>query len=237
MRGETPFDNTGDVNDDPAAFLKLPASDEGKLLTEQADQFSGSLVPFWMFAEVAVRQRKTSAWIADRTKIEGKIRRRAAAGLATLAANLVLLFGYAAHRLEAGGAAEERAIQQERAAVERRDTLEREIQDLRIDVRELRAAMRRMSGVDGLGPESSESPLDPDRISILSGALEIFASGLPKPPRRPRLCGQTCNSSIECSGGVTRACPFCNFGTCRSTRPEEPIPKDAGVDAPGGTQP
>lgn len=225
------------MNDDPAAYLKLPSSEEGKLLTEQADQFPGSLVPFWMFAEVAVRQRKASTWIADRAKIEGKIRRRAAAGLATLAANLVLLFGYAAHRLEAGGAAEERAIQQERAAVERRDALEREIQDLRIDVRELRAAMRRMSGADALGPESSETPLDPDRLSVLSGALEIFASGVPKPLPHPRLCGQTCNSSIECSGGVTRSCPFCNFGTCRSTRPEEPIPKDAGVDAPGGTQP
>ena len=33
-------------------------------------------------------------------------------------------------------------------------------------------------------------------------------------------CGSTCSSGIECSFGVLKPCPFCNFGSCKNTRPE-----------------
>jgi hypothetical protein len=33
-------------------------------------------------------------------------------------------------------------------------------------------------------------------------------------------CGATCSSGIECSFGVLKPCPFCNFGSCKNTRPE-----------------
>jgi len=36
---------------------------------------------------------------------------------------------------------------------------------------------------------------------------------------RPKVCGQVCNSNVEC-GGVVVTCKFCNFGTCKQTRPE-----------------
>lgn len=44
-------------------------------------------------------------------------------------------------------------------------------------------------------------------------------------------CGRICNSNVECNTDLIKSCPFCNFGTCKSTRPEAQI-IDAGVDAP-----
>lgn len=216
------------MNDDPAAFLKLPPSDEGKLLTEQADQHAGAATPFWMFAEVAVRQRKTSAWIAERSEVERKIRRRAAAGLAALAANLVLLFGYAAHRLEAGGAAEQRAIEQDRS-----------IQELKTDIRELRAELRRYVGADAPKIDGADDTgSEPDgKFTNLDRWGSVLASVLPgRLPSPQSSCGRICSSSIECTSLVP-SCKYCNFGECKATRPESPTPVDAGVDAPGGTQP
>lgn len=238
MRGGTGFDNTGIVStDDLIVSLRRDPTPEEHAIAEGVGLHDGAHVPFHMFVKAAMQSERNREWIGGVDDLMKKARHRALAALGALVLNLGAFGGFLLHRAAEDGAASERVVQFEQRAVERRDALEREIQDLRIDVRELRAAMRRMSGADALGPESSEAPMDPDRLSVLGGALEIFASGVPKPLPHPRLCGQTCNSSIECSGGVTRSCPFCNFGTCRSTRPEQPIPVDAGVDAPSGTQP
>jgi hypothetical protein len=42
-------------------------------------------------------------------------------------------------------------------------------------------------------------------------------------------CFSQCDSSIQC-GGIVQLCRFCNFGECKSTRPESRA-VDAGVDA------
>lgn len=234
------------MNDDPAAFLNLPPSDEGKLLAEQTDIGIGAPVPFWMFAEVAIRTRRLSASDAGRADLEKKIRRRAAAGLAALAANLVLLFGYAAHRLEASGAAEEhaaqveqrlgdRAVQQEQRSLERRDVIEREIEDLRRQLSEIRADLRRLSrGGDPKQIDGTDDLAEPDGrfANLLNDISSMLAGGRPVPPRPApdSTCGAICSSNVEC-GGLIQTCRFCNFGTCKSTRPESPV-RDAGVDAP-----
>ncbi len=209
------------MNGDPAVFLKSAPSDAGRLLTQQVDRHDGAHVPWWMFSEVAVRQRQLAMWIGAMEGLFKKVRRHAMAGLATLAINLVAIGGYALHRASESG-----------ASTERENSLQGEIANLRLDIRALWAAMRRMSGA---GPEHPESDIgyspDPDKLSDLAGGWSaILAAGLP-PPKPKSSCGATCNSSIECSFGVLKPCPFCNFGICKSTRPE--LPTDAGVvDAP-----
>jgi hypothetical protein len=52
-----------------------------------------------------------------------------------------------------------------------------------------------------------------------------------KPPPTPKgSCGASCNSNLECGQDILKTCPYCNFGTCRSVRPEAPT-VDAGTDA------
>lgn len=143
----------------PAVYLAKDPTPEGKLLTEQVDQHAGAHVPFWMFAELAVRQHRDAAWIGGMEDIRRRVRRNALAALGALAVNLAAIGGYAAHRIAAGATADERALQLERSAVERRDAVERELQDLRLDVRALWAALHRLSGIE---PPPSSDIDDPD---------------------------------------------------------------------------
>lgn len=48
---------------------------------------------------------------------------------------------------------------------------------------------------------------------------QAAAPAITPPPPAPRACFNICSSSIECSGIIQR-CPFCNFGSCKATRPE-----------------
>lgn len=185
LRGEIAFDNTGIVNkDDPASFLRSPPTPEEHALAEHVGLHDGASIPFHMFAKVAVRQGRQAEWIGEMEAMRKWVRRRATAALLALAGNLTLFGGYVLHRVREGGAAEERALNQERAAIERREAMEREINELRLDVRELRAAMRRL----GLGPDPAGSGTDidilmgrvPDKVSLLKGpSCTIFASSPP----------------------------------------------------------
>lgn len=241
LRRRTPVDNTKIVSADDliVSLLKDPTSEE-HAIAEGVGLHDGAHVPFRMFAKLAVTTRRHANWIGSMDGLMKKARRHALGALVALAVNLAAFGGFLLHRAREDGAAGERAVQVEQRNQERQHALEREIQDLRLDVRELRAAMRRMSGADPEHPSSDTNyEPDPDRLSAIGQWSSVLASGVPAPVAQPRSsCGATCSSSIECSFGVLKPCPFCNFGTCKSTRPEEPIPVDAGVDAPpGGAQP
>lgn len=70
-------------------------------------------------------------------------------------------------------------------------------------------------------------------------ALAIALIACSKTTIKPRSCGATCNSNIECSTGVLPTCKFCNFGSCSAVRPELPMPLDvdAGVDVAADADP
>lgn len=219
------------MSEDPAVFLKRPPSDQGKFLTEQAGQQAGAPVPFWMFAEVAVRQRGHSRWIDGIDGLVKKIRRHARAALGALAVNLLAIAGFALHQAWAAGAAEQRELQQ---AID--------IGELRLDIRELRAELRRLSGSDMPRMDGNDDTSgDPEgKFSNLNRWGAVLASGISRPTPTPdSSCGRICSTSIECSSLVP-SCKFCNFGECKATRPERiPIPVDAGVPdsgAPAGAQ-
>lgn len=48
-------------------------------------------------------------------------------------------------------------------------------------------------------------------------------------------CGVGCSSSAACGGGLD-SCRYCDKGVCTNILPAQPV-LDAGIDAPGGTQP
>ena len=234
-------------DNDPSVYLVREPSAAGLILIQQCNRHSGAETPFWMLAEVAVRQHQQASWIGDMDGLFRKIRRYSIAGIVALATNLAAIAGYAVHRIAATAAFEEHAANQERAFIEYRDSVRRELQDLKQDLRDMRRDLRRLSGADKLDPESihDEDVLNSDeKFTELGMWNEILADG--KPPGdssqviHPDTCFQTCSSSVEC-GGAAQLCKFCNFGECRSTRPENPTPAptpppDAGIDASTTTQ-
>lgn len=227
MRGSARFDNTGIVStDDLIVTLRKEPTPEEHAIAEGVGLHDGSHVPFHMFAKVAAAGHKNANWIGSMDGLMNKARRRALGALGALAFNLAALGGFLLHGAREEGAAGERAMQ-----------VEREIQDLRLDVRELRAAMRRMSGADSIGPGSSDETPNADKLSIVDGALQLLTTIVPSPGPQPRTCGDICNSNLQCASHFGRVCPFCSFGSCSATMPQDPIPVDAGIDAPGGTQP
>lgn len=238
------------VTDDNASvyLTQSEPSPRATILIKQVGQHAGREVPWWMFAELAVRLDDARAWITERSGLERKVRRYALAAILALAGNLVLLAGGVATHLKAQGAAEEREAQRDRSFLEYRDSVRRDMDRMEQDIRDLRRDLRRLSGADKLGPDGSEEtpPLDADKFSLLDGSSLLLAAGAlsststPAPIIRPRTCGDICSSSIECTSHFGRVCPFCSFGNCSATRPEEPppTPTDAGIDAaPGGTTP
>lgn len=145
-----------------AAYLAAKAPTlEVKLLAEQIGQPPDATVPFWMFAELATRQSRDAAWIANRTDVEGKIKRKAWASLLALAGNLVLVVTIIGHRIKETGAAEERAAQQERSTEireaqrahefnEYRESMRRDMDRMEQDIRDLRRDLRRLSNAGKL---------------------------------------------------------------------------------------
>ncbi len=209
-------------SDDPAVYLVLPPTPEEHILAEQVDLHGGAAVPFWMFSKVAHRLKRQAAWIGQMDGLFRRVRRYTIAGLTALAMNLTAVGGYALHRASQNGASEERAMNLERATQQQRDAVEREIQDLRLDIRELRAAMRKVTG---------EVPKDD-----ISYASAMPPSLTLRPEIEPAFsCADvSCFASIDCRDPFTN-CHYCYQGHCSSVLPAEPEPSpttDAGVDAP-----
>jgi hypothetical protein len=192
------------------SLKRLPTPEE-HAVAEGVSLHDGAGVPFHMFVKVAMWAHRHENWIAERDDLERKIKRRANAAIGLLATSILTVIGGVAHRLVEEGRDDERAIQAERAALERRDALEREIQDLRLDVRELRAAMRRMSGAD---PTTEDADRLHDKTAESEAAGGIFAAGIPFAPVVPRAtCGALCTSNAFCSQPPT-SCKYCNGGFC-----------------------
>lgn len=66
------------------------------------------------------------------------------------------------------------------------------------------------------------------RTAALLALLSCDPNPVVAPPALA--CGIQCSSNLECSHDLLGRCKYCNFGQCKSTRPEGPVP-DAGVDA------
>lgn len=133
-----------DPSNDPSVYLQRP-SHEGHVLGAQVGLHNGAAVPWWMVAEVALRLERAWTWITARTRIERALRRRAGAALATVAANIALIVGYAYHRAEESGAERERTSAQERASEEHRRGVRTELDRLERDIRELREKLLKMT--------------------------------------------------------------------------------------------
>lgn len=179
--------------DDLIVSLRKDASPEESALAEAVGRHDGDAVPFHMFAKIAVRAHRHGEWIGEVESTKKWFRRNSRMSIGFVIVNLFAGAGFLLHNASERGAAEEHALNfervtQERAASEarwaqeRREAMEREIQDLRSQLVEIRAAMRRMSG---LSPDPSGDmdmpwiPL-PDKVTSLRGpACTIFASPSP----------------------------------------------------------
>lgn len=200
-------------------FLKSPPSpsDRARTLTQQVDKHDGADVEWWRFAELAVRHHDNTTWIAERHKLEDKIKNRARWALGALIANLALVITTVGHFLVEEGRAEERDAQRDHQFLEYRDSQRREVDDLRQNIRDLRhELLRRLGDAD-----------KPDGSAMLGATTPFIPTG----------CGAFCTSQSDCSD-FTTSCRYCNNRACSDLLPAQPsdVP-DAGVDAPTGTKP
>lgn len=187
----------------PADYLAQDPTPGEQLLGRQADLHDGAAVPWWMFAKVTLRLYRIALWVAGADKMATRARRWLIAGVTMAVANLGGVAVYSVHRIQESAVAEERAavlrenVVQDRAEMLRRladiaAQMQRQIDELKLDVRELRRALHRLSGRDPLpdrapdrdpaGPDSSLW-FPPDKFSLLSdpaagGRLLIIPRGV-----------------------------------------------------------
>lgn len=171
----------------PADYLAQDPAPEEQLLGKQTDLHDGAAVPWWMFAKVALRVYRIALWVAGADKLATRARRWMIAGVTIACANLGGVAVYSVHRIQ------ESAVEAERAAVLRQtvaddrldmlrrldkmnELLQRQLDEIKIDVRELRLALHRLSGRDPLPgnrspdvhapvPDSSVWSM-PDKLSL-----------------------------------------------------------------------
>jgi hypothetical protein len=71
------------------------------------------------------------------------------------------------------------------------------------------------------------------RTLIISILISCTPRSAAPPPREtqvviPEGCGAQCDSDVQCGQDLLRTCRICNFGQCKSTRPDSQR-VDAGV--------
>lgn len=150
----------------PSVYLVGEPSREGHILTEQAGAHDGAPVPFWMFAEVALRLFGATSWIGRMDGAWKRVRRYVYLAAGFAAANIGIVGANLVHAHDGRVAAEERAAAGERAFDEYRRVTDDKIEQLRLDVRELRAMLRRIGGG---GPDVPTSDIwtAPDKLSLI----------------------------------------------------------------------
>lgn len=133
-----------------ACLTKNPTTEEATL-AEQCGLHTGTSVPFWMLARVALRGDETAAkanatgrWIATRRSFERRMRRLAAASA------LALLGSLGTWAVSALSRAHDAGIEQERVA-----QLSHRIDDLGRQIEAIQQVMLRKSGIDPLAPSGS----------------------------------------------------------------------------------
>jgi hypothetical protein len=182
-------DNTGSTDIDitpPADYLAQEPTPHERLLGKQADLHDGAAVPWWMFAKVVLRGHAIALWVARADTLSKRTRRWLIAGVTIALANLGGVALYSVHRIQESAVAEERSavlrqtVADDRAEMLRRiaemtGLLQHQIDELKLDVRELRRALHRLSGRDPLpgnrGPDNPDGVPDsrlwtvPDKLS------------------------------------------------------------------------
>jgi hypothetical protein len=158
----------------PIVYLSQPPSAAEHALAGAVDRHDGDQVPFWMLAKVAERLHLVAAWANRFDMFFRRGRRWAVAGISAALLNLGLVGHFVLTKAEDVGAAGEREAAQRRDADIYRAATEEKITELRLDIRELRAALRKMSGLDPMTPRGSTYPPDssipvppPDKITLL----------------------------------------------------------------------
>lgn len=156
----------------PADYLAQPPTAEEHLLGRQTDLHS-ALVPWWMFAKVALRLHAIVLWVARADGLATRTRRWLIAGVTIAAANLGGVAVYTVHRIEESARADERAgalqkrVDDDRAEIlmrlsEVNGALQRQLDEMRYDIRELRRALQRLSGRDPLPDKRRPDPVEPE---------------------------------------------------------------------------
>lgn len=143
----------------PVVYLHQQPTPEDAAFAEACGTHTGGEVQFWMLGQVAKRTHANSVWAASRRAIERKLRRWLIAGAGLALGNLVTGGLYLLHRAEDTGAEQERAAELSRSVERYRQNTDDVIRELRLDIRELRAAMRRLSGLD---PDAPSGIIDRD---------------------------------------------------------------------------
>lgn len=157
----------------PATYLNQPPTDEEHLLAEQCDKHDGDSVPFWMLAKVAGRVQRGATWQGKLDAIFARARLWARVALSAAAANLAGVGLYWLHAHDAAVAAGERAAAGDRAFEEYRRITDEKFVELRLDIRELRAALHRLTGVDPLPLPPNSDIFDPETY------FDMFSSSGP----------------------------------------------------------
>lgn len=160
----------------PVAYLTTEPTAEEATLAEQVGTHIGAATPFWMLARVALQQHSIAVWAAARRRMERRLRGWVLAGASIAATNLVGVVVFLYHRQDAmaeqqraAGADQERAAALAREVQRYRDTTEETIRELRLDIRELRASMRKLTGAEPApnGSALPDSNAVPDKLSSL----------------------------------------------------------------------
>jgi hypothetical protein len=168
----------------PADYLSQDPSPDELRLGKQTDLHGGA-VPWWAFAKAVLRLHSIALWVARADGLAGRTRKWLAAGITIAAANLAGVGVYTVHRIEEAAVADERAAVLQRAVSEGRteylqriaevtSVLQRQVDELKLDVRELRRVLQRVTGRDPLrgkvdtsdpGPDSSVPTIEPDKLA------------------------------------------------------------------------
>lgn len=127
---------------------------------------TGDHTPYAHFATLAVIVQHLAGWIGRADGFVRRTRRHLLAGAGIAGVNLAAFGTYALNRHDEAVAARAEAADGARAFSEYRRTTDDRIEQLRLDVRELRRELRRMTGTDASGPNSDIFHV-PDKVSLL----------------------------------------------------------------------
>lgn len=134
------------LEQDPAIYLRQQPAPESlcHILVEQIDSHDGAPAPMHMLAKVAVRLHQFAGWAARWDGREKLARRVGAFVIGAALANMAAIgaWWFKAHDARVEAAAKAEAA--DRAFLEYRDNVRRELEDLKQDVRDLRRDLRRM---------------------------------------------------------------------------------------------
>jgi hypothetical protein len=139
---------TAKPSSDPAIYLPQPTTGDERLLGHVLGLQDDEPAPWRAVAKLAVRVHRQALWTGRIDAIFRRGKRIAIAGIAAAVTNIAALGAYWLHADEARVAEVERATAAREEFAEYRKATEAQTAELRLDIRELRAALHRLSGDD-----------------------------------------------------------------------------------------